>query len=407
MIKRTSGSAFVIFALLSTASAQTQESGASFFAWLKDGDALTCSQFKTATTTLTLEGSAPSTECGYRQITRNVQNEFVEIPHLLFHPLSQFETKDLIPEIMKLKPGQAVPEAVYRKYSSKEIAITLVYKKFLDRKPGKRKFPATYDFLDGTELQMVFPQKYLELIEKNGFLNQHQINQSGGDLDRQSRAKSEDHLAGYKIEARYQEGLSVANEVRPKYSYFGLQVGPAASHPNFHENDRLQAGISAQYGDVVAVFNEDLKDRSTFTARDSLGAHTPGLNLRETNQTPLQLKGKDPSRHWEAQIWGPVKISDVHHFIVNCPGWKSVPEDRLQKLMQLRKPVYQCVFDYGNQFTAIANEDQADVIKVNELPATARVHPEMTRLQKVHLPNGQVKYLYQFPIRIKAGEELH
>jgi hypothetical protein len=60
------------------------------------------------------------------------------------------------------------------------------------------------------------------------------------------------------------------------------------------------------------------------------------------------------SDYMEAQIWGPVTISDVNHFIVNCDEGKNpdtnapmgkISDAGLQELEKLNLPIFSCQED--------------------------------------------------------------
>ncbi len=238
----------------------------------------------------------------------------------------------LIPEIMALKDNEIVPASVYKKYSSKLIGASIVARKHDSDESAANVADPVYDFRKDSKIQMAFNEAYIESIAKGCFLNQHQAGHTNGTNNHNMRANAEDIIAGVKLEAAYvDDPNSPADKVRPKYAGFGL----TKKEPGFNDNLSSISG----YGNVVAVFKDSIKDRTTFSAEDSLGysAQTFTLDLREKG---MNLQGQNSGSYWEAQIWGELCMSDVDHFIVNCLG--GVSEAAIAQLKELKIPVYQC-----------------------------------------------------------------
>ncbi|MGZ3693824.1 MAG: hypothetical protein ACXWQO_06460 [Bdellovibrionota bacterium] len=287
-------------------------------------------------------------DCGHTWVELAEDCTFMKGGEYLFHPLSQFGLDDLIPEIMNMKENETVPPEVFAKHDSKKIALTLNYKLYLDQeKADADKIPkGTYDFLNDTEIQLAFQERTFDAILKNGFLNQHQIYDSGGNLEPNNRAYEENRQIGFKLEEKYEKwnyGANV-NKVRPKYGYYGLQTGSLDDHPI-----QSRHGINKRYGNVFAVFNSDVKDRTTFTFDDSLdrmyGKEDMHTARFKTEKPLKKLERESEPTYVEAQIWGELGIKDVNHFLVNCEGWPKVSDATIAKLKSTGKPVQECLVD--------------------------------------------------------------
>lgn len=250
-----------------------------------------------------------------------------------------------IPAITTLPDGAVVPRTVFLEHDPADIGESLVLRHHLRYEATQpRDRPSLIDYQNGTAIQLLFQEKHLDSIAERGFLNQHQIGSSGGMYDPAERAAQEDHLLGITLEAEYGRGSeNPANQVRPKYAFLSLKDIPLAQHPMIVSNAGL---INSMYGNVFAVFSDAIKARTTFTMNDSLGMEKPAevYTLRRK-----VLSADDPATHangyMEAQVWGPLGMRDVHHFIVNCEGFRPIGAEALAKLRRLGKPVYGCEVD--------------------------------------------------------------
>lgn len=270
---------------------------------------------------------------------------------------AEFTPPAPVPEIMNLKIGETVPAGVYKKYSSKQIALTIVYKKFIeDELPGNLKVSrAAYDYFNDTEIQLAFSETIIDSVAAKGLLNTFQINHNCGTYAR-GRLDSEYKFLGYYLETACPPEVSI--EVRPKSAYFSLQAGSPDDHPlNASGEFASKDGLSLGYGNVLAVFNDEMKNRATFTMGDSSSASNKSAvrTLRfKSEKAPGMLAFNN---YLEAQVWGPVSLADVHHFIVNCDEqdrrdlWGKpvgkITDEGLRKLKQLNLPVFQCVKEWS------------------------------------------------------------
>lgn len=230
--------------------------------------------------------------------------------------------------------------------NSRTIGIELVAslkEKNKTLKAGKN----NYDFYRDTEIQLAFSDKNFESIRRGCFRNQFQTNTSKGFASRSKRHKAETILIGVNIDDN-PKVLTNPNDkshrIRPKYAYLV---------PTKPMEDVSPLSYSESYGNIYAVMKDEVKDRSTFTAQDSLKDTKEALPLKtKADYKELRKNKKD---YWEAQIWGEVCFSDVAYFIVNCPvkidyskdttkltKYNQVSDEAFNKMKETGIPVYQC-----------------------------------------------------------------
>lgn len=210
-------------------------------------------------------------------------------------------------------------------------------------KPSKN----AYDFYKDTEIQLAFSDKHFESIRRDCFKNQFQTNSSKGFASKSKRQKAETTLIGFNIDDD-PKVLTNTNDkthnIRPKYAYL---------IPTKPMEDVTPLSYSESYGNVYAVMKSSVKDRSTFTAQDSLKVIEQAIPLN-TRADYKEIR-KNKKDYWEAQIWGEVCFSDVAYFIVNCPEkidnsndtskikkYNQISDDAFTKMKETGIPVYQC-----------------------------------------------------------------
>lgn len=260
-------------------------------------------------------------------------------------PAAQVEAPaDLVPEIMSLQQGDTVPLALYDQYPATQLARTVVFKKYLeDEKPASDEVEiAAYDYYRDSEIQLAFESKILDLIAKNGFLNTHQVKKKGG-FYQEARTKAEDGFLGYHLNSPEKSA-----ELRPKSAYFSLTAGRPEQHPL-----AAAQGLKVGYGDVLAVFKDHVKDRTTFTTGDSIGRQRTGVRtLRFRSREALKYEGPAGLNYFEAQVWGPLTLKDVSHFLVKCVNTHAdvgskgypLPDELVEKMKSWGIPVFECAF---------------------------------------------------------------
>ncbi len=246
--------------------------------------------------------------------------------------------KKLLSEILALQDGAAIPFELYQKYDSRVIGASIVARiqKRNDSAPAQK---PDYDFWKDTQIQMAFEEKYFDSIQKNCFLNQHQVGTSKGILNPKHRARQESSMAGLELETPYQpDRENPVHRVRPKYAFLGIQSPRSA----------MSQSLINQYGNVIAVFKDEVKSRSTFTPGDSLEI---GAEITDTHSFHFRSDQALAQRHryYETQIWGEVCLQDVAHFLVGCDSDRPVTPETRKKLQATGIPVHKCVVTDANK----------------------------------------------------------
>jgi hypothetical protein len=234
----------------------------------------------------------------------------------------------------KLKDGAEIPGYALKTQDSRLLGATIVAR--LRKKRQDPGAPAPeMDFKDESRLLLQFADSRAAAIARDCFLNQHQTGRSGGVFDPVRRAKREDVLAGLIVEKTYgAKKDNPAHWLRPVYAY--LKPGKARKPED--------AGrLYKRYGNVFAVLKNYVKNRTTFTAGDSLMIQDADKEVR-----PLDFKTKDRPElgeyadFWEAQIWGKLCFNDVEYFVADCPSLAPLSEEGLKGLKETGIGVFNC-----------------------------------------------------------------
>ena len=247
------------------------------------------------------------------------------------------ESRPLIPYFLNLRDGDWLPDHVIEPYDSRIVAASLVRR--LEKEENALAQNPDYDYYQDSKIQMAFWERLIEPIANGCFKNQHQTHTSGGMYDGYGRASLENRMIRVKLEPSYNDApANPVDNIRPKYAYLGLQK-PKPS---------LITRFDPIYGNIIAVFKDEVKDRTTFTPGDSLvvdASETRTLHYRST--IPLQLQAV----YWEAQVWGELCVRDVDYFLVNCRNLSDVSTGAIERLKALHKPIYKCMVGQQDRFT--------------------------------------------------------
>jgi hypothetical protein len=221
-------------------------------------------------------------------------------------------------------------------FSNTKVIATSLISKLKKESKGNTGAP-TYDFQSETSIMIQFKDEYIKSIQRNCFLNQHQTRHSAGGFGPQQRAEIEDHLLGLKLEQTYRRGKrNPVNELRPKYAYVMIH------NPNEYIEQSL---VIPQYGNVFAIFKQDIKNRSSFTSGDSLEEFIRGNQQKALNFGRHEITTPRGFLYWEAQIWGKTCFDDVEYFLVNCPGLKPINTELRSYLKRRGHKTYECKKD--------------------------------------------------------------
>lgn len=257
----------------------------------------------------------------------------------------------IIPEVLALKSGEAIPEKIIKEKDSRLVAASIIAR--LSKSEGINSTDTlenSYDFYHDSEIQMAFNDKNFESIRKGCFRNQFQTNSTNGADAREHRQIAENKLADIVIDGNsdvLEEPSDISHHLRPKYAFFvpTKAMETEAGH-QYAEN----------YGNIYAVMKDEVKDRSTFTPQDSLVLGIEGEVLGK--KADYKKIRKNRYGYWETQVWGDVCFKDVSHFIINCssqqtfgmgyamassgPKENSLSTEVIAKMKETGIPVYQC-----------------------------------------------------------------
>lgn len=292
---------------------------------------------------------------------------------LVFAGKSLSATEGLISAVVSIPfDGQNVlpPEYIQgikeNKFDLRQFAASLVERKrlFQERwgsnqtaKPETEpNFPAG---IENVELLSFMPEKYLAAFIEQGQLNVHQTGHTGGACEPAVRASAEDLMIGIRLEAAYsRKAKAPIHYLRPKYGFVHfLDKAPVYVNPNRF----------LRYGEVMLVYKNQVKLRTTYTYGDSLISYCePGVIDRHSLE-PVPLTYLCPPksqyrsvRYVEAQIWGPIDLSDISEFRVPAKR-----KDLAERLKSTGKPV----FAYDRDSMELCDEfKEESTIGVSRLP---------------------------------------
>ena len=244
-----------------------------------------------------------------------------------------FNTNQLPPELNKeIRTG---------KLDLRKVAVSLIERKrqFQNRwktTEAAPEAPAGFpNSCDEVEVISFFPEQHIEGLIKNGQLNMFQTGESRGLTQKTVRAKAENTLIGISIDDENDGLNSKLHYLRPKYGLLNFS-SPCGVHMN---PNRLLI-----YGQVIIVYNDDVKIRTMYNYGDSLFSYCQYIGGNsKTLEEPHSLVDFSPPdkpenynvRYVEAQIWGPIDLSDIKEF--------RIPDERkdlLERLKPAGKPIY-------------------------------------------------------------------
>lgn len=305
----------------------------------------------------------------------------------------------LIPEILQLEGGQAVPPRVFETHDPADIARSLVERVRLKNNP---RIPAAKPDVNwaknGRVLVFFKPEKLSDVLHQ-GLLNQHQTRASNGLLDLSRRRDLESTLLQVELPVR-SPGVE---SVRPKY---GLLVARELK-------DQLIE--IEQYGPIATVLKSDVHDRVTWTHTDSLELqhyNSRSEFLPKTLEVPYSREQFGPlgqsydftadAYGWtpgyaEAQIWGPVAPQDIEGFLV--------PKGTDPKLIAEIKQHGFSVFPYLKTATDPMDRSTRVGILLDALPQTKKATYRIPRQAsaKGAAPQQPIPYVWKNGTRISQS----
>jgi len=257
------------------------------------------------------------------------------------NPASESAQVTPIPEILNLR-NHKVSGNIFEQYDSREIAKNLILRIQNEEAKEPHSSNPIYDFYKDTSIKTFFPQRFLGSILKEGFLNAWQTHHG-------NQWVLENALIDmtFPHDCCEERPIQEALEVEPKYGYLSMDV----ERPGI-----WKTRLDPTYGEIVAVFKDDIKSRTTFTPGNSatrIHKEDPNiiplhsLSYKMDKLFPEPNTGDDVRGHqWEAQIWGALTKDDVAYFMIDCPFiQKKIDPDDLELLKETKIPIYQCGTD--------------------------------------------------------------
>ena len=258
------------------------------------------------------------------------------------------------------------------KHDESDLSIA---KKMIHR---KRKIEAKspkddFNYKNDSVITLSFHQDHIEnIIKTKKFLNRFQMTQHKmNNVYLQKRMDLEDEMIQLKLNFEiYKEYKNRINNIRPKYAFI-------LNNNTYHYP---KSRISFEYGNVFAVFKENIKERSTFTIGDSAE-----FNLGKYAKT-FSYNGKinhfynTDNNYWEAQIWGPLELEDVSYFLVNCPFTPKTNRANILKLIKSNIQVYTCDFDentYEIKKKSLVSQENLNAFPIKQ----DSINPEIKNIQ--------------------------
>lgn len=203
-----------------------------------------------------------------------------------------------------------------------------------------------------------------KVLTDGRFKSQFESNKSGGMYDR-SRRKTEEVEQGIPVNSKLSE--------RPIYGYLASQLSVDENSARDVNNEKptntftVNSSRVEQYGDLRVLLNDDVKERTTYTLRDSLlqgslpqplsekvtrdNLVTAGLHARSSYGSG----GKHTSEYVEVQIRNGVKVSDIKQIYI-VGSQSSDSQDRERRVSEVK-----------NMLSASGNKNL--ISKVEFLPA--------------------------------------
>jgi len=203
-----------------------------------------------------------------------------------------------------------------------------------------------------------------KVLTDGRFKSQFESNTSGGMYDR-SRRKTEEVEQGIPVNSKLSD--------RPIYGYLASQLSVDENSARDVNNEKptntftVNTSRVEQYGDLRVLLNDDVKERTTYTLRDSVlaGSLPQPLSEKVTRDNLVTAglharssyggHGKHTSEYAEVQIRNGVKVSDIKQIYI-VGSQSSDSQDRERRVSEVK-----------NMLSASGNKNL--ISKVEFLPA--------------------------------------
>lgn len=292
--------------------------------------------------------------------------------------VAQSDRRRLLNELTRLPYTYNILDPKYfRLLDSRDVATALLerQRRFMRRweskadqdKAGMAGFPS------GAEVEVVsfIPTKYIKSLLKRGQLNAHQvthkqIHASTGML----RAEVEDLIINIHLEPVYSSDKSaLVHYIRPKYGFVHfLKRSGVVVDPN----------TWLQYGKLIIVYRDSVKQRTTYTYGDShcrIMVETPQRKHPSEPDSISDLRPPDLKHthvpYVEAQVWGAIDMADIAEF--------RVPANQ-QGLVEQLKPAGLPIYTYDRDLLeSIAEPIEESTVPIARLECLYHGDPVVLR----------------------------
>jgi hypothetical protein len=250
--------------------------------------------------------------------------------------------KNMATEIVSMSEESLISDDILNKYDGREIGRAIVKRVQIRETSKSDSTSGYYDFKNSSQIMMVISEaKLSNILYYKKFLNCHQ-NTSRLDCNGYDVYYPATKMSGL----RFPESQK-AYEALPHYAYLML---------DFNQPKIWRTRLDKMYGNVIAVFKNNIKDQVTFSAGNSWvirqNVHTLDFKSNAPFPEPDYQReypvGPSWGHHWEAQIWGLIELEDVDYFMVNCDFFGEASKKALDELRLSGKQVFQCLNDSLN-----------------------------------------------------------
>lgn len=199
-------------------------------------------------------------------------------------------------------------------------------------------------------------EDFLNVIKDGRFKTQYETRESNGAYKPALRKEAELALSGIPLDTKSSE--------RPIYGYLAVQNSGSTPNTSGYNSDRWNVNNSGvgQYGEVRVVLKDEVRERTSYTALDSLDRYGIPQKLTATSKNDLIRSGVyqdltashggyQRESYTEAQIYGGVKISDIKAVYVvpsSDYNWDNniyTPKDHIAQADSIRSALTSKGFD--------------------------------------------------------------
>lgn len=186
---------------------------------------------------------------------------------------------------------------------------------------------------------------FLKVIEDGRFKTQFETRDSNGHYEPSMRQRREYGM--------FETPMDTPKGERPIYGFLTTQISGTTENTMPYNATMFNANSDSigQYGDVRVVLNSDVRERTTWTAEDSLdGLNFPQPLIGGNSDKAIDLAGfwqnVSPShdgfireQYFEAQVHGGIKMSDVAQVVVTKEETLQEVQDAMLKAGYANIPV--------------------------------------------------------------------